>query len=356
MMKRKNLIIIGVVLFLVIFYFGYKSFNLLVMYNLEYYGVFDKGAKFLNYHKNLEEGQEYLEFKNIKIRNDFSDFLFLDEYSTDDSYIYKLTDENGNQKAAFLIGVDSTFLEYLKSGIDVFSDVGIKIRKRDLENLDEFLKENGIDNDVELFRYMMEYKDDNNIFTSTKEMRVECIFNYLMSLMLPGNSGMTLIDGNYVGYIFHLNNGAKEVNILYYNKRYVFTFLGEGYFSDEDIYELLDTLVIESSLGEDGRVDLSKYESSIFIRTYNIVERIDNNSLEYNSFKIKEFQGKEEIIDIKKDLSSNIEIGKNYEFTFKKSNNKDIEDNIKSIFENSELISVIETDKVGLEQVQDKIN
>ena len=32
--------------------------------------------------------------------------------------------------------------------------------------------------------------------------------------MLPRNYGITLIDGTYSGYIFELDNGFKEVNIL----------------------------------------------------------------------------------------------------------------------------------------------
>ena len=85
-----------------------------------------------------------------------------------------------------------------------------------------------------------------------------------------------------------------------------------------------------------------------------LLEKIENNSLVYDSFRVKQYQGEEAIVDIKKELAKDIEIGKNYEFTFDR-NNSEIDDNIKSIFENAELISVIETDKVGLEQVQDKI-
>ena len=43
--------------------------------------------------------------------------------------------------------------------------------------------------------------------------------------MLPSNFGITIIDGIYDGYIFELNNGIKEVSILYHDKKYVFTFI-----------------------------------------------------------------------------------------------------------------------------------
>jgi hypothetical protein len=95
--------------------------------------------------------------------------------------------------------------------------------------------------------------------------------------------------------------------------------------------------------------------NNIFTRTYKVIEKIENNSLVYDSFRVKQYQGEEAIVDIKKDFGKNIEIGKNYEFTFGNGSKK-LDDNIKSIFETCELISVIETDKVGLEQIQDKIN
>ena len=46
-----------------------------------------------------------------------------------------------------------------------------------------------------------------------------------------------------------------------------------------------------------------------------------------------------------------VEINKNYEFTFE-SSNIEIKDNIKSIFNNATLISIKETDKTGLDQIQ----
>ena len=50
-----------------------------------------------------------------------------------------------------------------------------------------------------------------------------------------------------------------------------------------------------------------------------------------------------------------LKIEKNYEFTFEYSN-ENIEDNIKSIFNNATLSKIVETDKQGLDQIQDSIN
>lgn len=355
--KTKILLIVGVIL-VVCSYFGYKAFNLLVRYNIDNKSdVIDSlkinDSKFIQFQQNLKDNQEYLEFKNIKVRNDFKDFRFLDDVSTDDDLKFRLDDENDNRKAAIMIGVAPTYVEYLKSDIDVFSDDGANITNDDLDNIKEFLKENGINNDVNLFKYIIEHKDDkNSIFASTKELRNNYIIYYLMHIMLPHNSGVTLIDGTYSGYIFELDNGVKEVNILYYDKRYIFTFIGDDYFNDEYIYDFLGTLIIESSTDESGKVVFT--DDDTFTRTYNIIDVIENNSLEYDSFEIKQYQNeKSYIVDVKKDLAKNIEKNKNYEFTFKINKDVIIEDEIKAIFDNYEIVDVVETDKVGLEQTQE---
>jgi len=139
---------------------------------------------------------------------------------------------------------------------------------------------------------------------------------------------------------------------LYYDKRYIFTFIGDDYFNDEYIYDFLGTFIIESSTDESGKVVFT--DDDTFTRTYNIIDIIENNSLEYDSFEIKQYQNeKSYIVDVKKDLAKNIEKNKNYEFTFKINKDVIIEDEIKAIFDNYEIVDVVETDKVGLEQTQE---
>jgi len=345
--KNKVLIVVGILVIL-IGYFGYKMFNLVYYHSFDYeYDNIDdleieRNIK-LNYHKELEKGEEYLEFKNIKIRNDFKDFEYKEEISNEDVLKYVLYDKDNGVEASFWLGVTDTYVEMLKSDIDIYAynRKGIEIN-----SIKDFLKDKGISNDIHLFKYLVEHKNDKiNIFTSVKEMKGRYALNSLMDIMLPEIEEITLINGTYAGYILEADNDVREVHILYYDKSYVFTFIGDDYFSDEYIYELLDTLVIESVKDYGGT----------FTRTYSIVEEIDNNSIKYDSFRVRQFQVEEVVVDIKKELARDIELGKTYEFTFKKDIDSKIEDNIKSIFNGCELISVIETDKIGLEQVQDQI-
>ena len=348
-MKKKRNVLIGIgVLVVLIGYFCYKGFNLIYYHRFDYdYNVVSdleiEDTINLNYYKPLESGEEYLSFENIKIRNDFKDFVYKDEISTDKDVKYAIYDDNGEVKASFWVGVVDSYVSMLKSEIEVYAynRKGISTK-----GIDKFLDSKGISNDIHLLMYLEEHQEDkNNIFTSVKEIKGRYVLNNLIEMMFPTMDDITLINGTYAGYIFELSGDGKQACILDNDKCYVFTFIGEDYFSDEYIYELLDTIVIESIADDEDR----------FIRTYNIVDVIENNSLEYNSFKVKVFQGEEAIVDIKKELSKDIVIGKNYEFTFRKDKSISIDDNIKTIFKSCELISVIETDKIGLEQIQDKI-
>ncbi len=91
-----------------------------------------------------------------------------------------------------------------------------------------------------------------------------------------------------------------------------------------------------------------------FIRTYEILNVAESNDTDYMYLTIRQFQGEEvQTIKVEKALCPEIEEGKSYEFTLKQ--NRKPEDNILSIFNNSSIVSIKETDKIGLEQIQEDI-
>ena len=92
-----------------------------------------------------------------------------------------------------------------------------------------------------------------------------------------------------------------------------------------------------------------------FTKTYNVLNIAESDDENYLYLTIKQFQNDEvETVKVLKSLANGVEANKNYEFTFQYGN-KNIEDNIKSIFENATLVQIKGTDKTGLEQVQDTI-
>lgn len=92
-----------------------------------------------------------------------------------------------------------------------------------------------------------------------------------------------------------------------------------------------------------------------YTKTYTVLNA--ENGEEENSYylTLKLFQGEVDTVLVK-NITSKILVNKTYEFKFKKNSNNIIEDNIKSVFENSDIISIIETSKEGLEQIQDNVN
>ena len=93
-----------------------------------------------------------------------------------------------------------------------------------------------------------------------------------------------------------------------------------------------------------------------FTKTYEVLNVALSNSDEFIYLTLRQFQFEEvETVKVAKSLNYDITAGKNYEFTFEYTT-EHIEDNIKSIFNNATLTSIVETDKTSLDQVQDPIN
>lgn len=92
-----------------------------------------------------------------------------------------------------------------------------------------------------------------------------------------------------------------------------------------------------------------------FIRTYKILHIEESNDDEFLYITIRAFQDEEvQTIKILKNINDNITVGKYYEFEFNLHKKID-EDDILSIYNNSNIISIKETNKTGLEQIQENI-
>ena len=82
------------------------------------------------------------------------------------------------------------------------------------------------------------------------------------------------------------------------------------------------------------------------------VMQVKFNDENYIDVTLKQFQGDPEVVKI--DKSANIIVGRNYEFTFLTYTKFD--DTIKNIFDNSTLLKIEETNKTGLDQINEGIN
>lgn len=106
---------------------------------------------------------------------------------------------------------------------------------------------------------------------------------------------------------------------------------------------------------EDDFCKEQQYVKKQFIKTYKVLNIAESNDYNYVYVTVRQFQKEEiETVKIPRSLSGDIVIDKDYEFTFK-TKNRFIKENTKSIFANTEIISIKETNKVGLDQINENI-
>ena len=98
----------------------------------------------------------------------------------------------------------------------------------------------------------------------------------------------------------------------------------------------------------------NKEEKREYIKTYNVIEKPDitDETGIYNYYVIKQFQDDEQVL-IKVLNTYNLEKDKTYEFVLYGNKIKDKKYNQNEIFENFEIKNIVETDKIGLEQIQE---
>ena len=99
--------------------------------------------------------------------------------------------------------------------------------------------------------------------------------------------------------------------------------------------------------------ELSEFKK--YTRTYHLLNKTQAQEVNSYYLTLQVFQGEVDTVLVK-NVEQNLEVGKTYEFNFERNDNNKINDSIDSIFENSKIIFIKETDKVGLEQIQDDIN
>jgi len=256
-MKKKNIIIVTIsLLVLIASYFGYKGFYLYRYTNGgvfvdEYYNdSIDKlkfeGTEVINRINIFED--EYLSFSNLKIRNEFTELIKLDEGN--DKYVrYLLRDEDDNLIASFAMGNEGYTLVDL-FGHDEITTYGTD-ENESFEKIDRnsILKDNNIIDDIDLLQYLAKNKNrKSNIFTSIKEMGEIYANQLFVSIMIP-KGNIILLNGDYTGYAYDIVSDKgyiKEYHILYNGESYFFQFVWkDDYFNDEKIKDLLATIVID---------------------------------------------------------------------------------------------------------------
>jgi len=155
--------------------------------------------------------------------------------------------ENDKVIASFWFGATTdSLVDILKSDFELYgwTQEHLSVSKEERVN---FFEKYNIENDVDLIKFLSTYEyKENNLFTSTNKMKENYFVKFITSFLMSFGESVTLIDGDYEGYILNMYEN-KEAYIIKNNKKYVFTFLKTDYFADEYIKELLNTLIIEDN-------------------------------------------------------------------------------------------------------------
>jgi len=257
--KIKNILftIIGVIVFIIILFFGYK-FVLLNKYTLDRPDNVDEIIKGLKNQKEIKvikrtiSEDEYLNIENFKIRNDFKDYKFVDTVGENlaiRSYTYK----SNNSGITIGVGDDILALNNAFAAEEVYffgGDEHSKINSSEFNSADRkfFLLKNDINNEIDFYKYVADnYYKKNDIFMDKRTMMENYAFNLFTSINVPKVDEFIIIKGDYQGYIFKIikdNIQITQVTILRDGKMYGFTTNDQRFSNDEYLIDILGTIEI----------------------------------------------------------------------------------------------------------------
>lgn len=256
---RKNKIqavLTSLVIFIIVLMIGFISYKgiMLFVYNtdkLEQYEEFIKGISFdktIKIYKKTINENEYLIEDDVKLRNDFKDYERTFKEETNGFVKYFLYDENNKVKSAFWMGKTDQYINMFTSDELNIYMMENPLFRGNFNEIDRkyFLLKNDINDDLDFFEYIKNnYYLESNIFTSDRGIRENYALNLFVQIVFPLVDSITVISGDYTGYIYNINDRIREAHIFRNDKSYVFTFIGEELATDSYIIELLSTLEIK---------------------------------------------------------------------------------------------------------------
>ena len=252
--KKKKLIItivIAVIIVLITLFISYKVFILnkydVSKLNLDNYDKFLEGYKNQNKltvdHVTLNES-EYLTYLNIKVKNIYGPSVETDYTNgLTPTVIYRQKDATGNVIDSFTVTITDTYLEIFSSNEKQFiTSIDEEGESTPLEaDIDDYLEENNIKNDQDLFKFLSETRDFvPNIFTSTKKIKEHYGLQLVASITMPKVDSITFLSGEYQGYIFNINN-YKQITIEKNDEQYTFLLKDK---TNDEILDFLNSIVI----------------------------------------------------------------------------------------------------------------
>ena len=153
--------------------------------------------------------------------------------------MYVLYDKHDDLVNAFSVYETNTF-------IDIFRNYNNDILSE--QRIDMFLKENNINNDIELITYISKYSKFINMLSSNYDIKLDYYIRNYINDVLPLVYEYKIIDGDYTGIItYNLNYEEEktiEVMLINNNVRYIISFIGSG-IEEKNVINLIGTVVFD---------------------------------------------------------------------------------------------------------------
>lgn len=185
--------------------------------------------------RKLKGNETYLEFLNIKIKNDFDKYTIHRTSEDIDALQLIDKDENGEIKKAIIISKSISLVDIIKLESDGIKGKYVK----------SILEKNNIKTDIDLINYIKSI-ENTNFFSSTTKILDNYTKYYLYETLFPSFQELKKINGDYKGYFIDSRKEIKEAKIIMEDYCYAITFIDKNnFFTDEYINDSLNTLVIE---------------------------------------------------------------------------------------------------------------
>lgn len=162
------------------------------------------------------------------------------------------------------------------------------------------------------------------------------IVNYL------SNNNILKVVDSWNKKVLNNNNGT-----LYYNSDYKIVKCNLD--NNKNLYVGTNEMVAED-------LCIKESEKTAFKRTYQVLNITDSDNEEYWFLTLKEYQVDEVVtVKVKKEINPNLKEKKSYVFEFE-FNGICITDELKWILENTDIVSIKSTDKIGMDAIRDEVN
>ena len=162
------------------------------------------------------------------------------------------------------------------------------------------------------------------------------IVNYL------SNNNILKVVDSWNKKVLNNNNGT-----LYYNSDYKIVKCNLD--NNKNLYVGTNEMAAED-------LCVKENEKTAFKRTYQVLNITDSDNEEYWFLTLKEYQVDEVVtVKVKKEINPNLKEKKSYVFEFE-FNGACITDELKWILENTDIVGIKSTDKIGMDAIRDEVN